>query len=163
MAEPPEKKNKKPQRFLDSYRERWPCLNTSRLPNHAFCTVCKVDLDISHQGAADCRRHVEGTKHKKLESTLASIPKINTKFFGEQDLKTIRAETLFTNFIVEHNLPLSVADHAGPLFRKMFPDSQIAQQYGCARTKTSAIIDTLSKNDEQIISTRMCQSPFSIA
>lgn len=60
-------------------------------------------------------------------------------------------------------MPLSIADHAGPLFRKMFPDSQIAQQYGCARTKTAAIIDTLSQNDEQLISTRMCHSPFSIA
>ncbi|TKS90285.1 Ubiquitin-conjugating enzyme E2 D4 [Collichthys lucidus] len=26
--------------------------STRLLPNHAFCTVCKVDLDISHQGAA---------------------------------------------------------------------------------------------------------------
>uniref|UniRef100_A0A9J8C603 DUF4371 domain-containing protein n=1 Tax=Cyprinus carpio carpio TaxID=630221 RepID=A0A9J8C603_CYPCA len=163
MAEPPQKKVRKTQRFLDRYRERWPCLQMSRLPHHAFCTVCKTDVDISHQGATDCRRHVEGTKHKKLESAIASVPKITTKFFGDQDLRTIRAETLFSNFIAEHNVPVSIADHAGPLFKKMFPDSQIAQQYGCARTKTAAILNTLSSNDEQVISDLMCRSPFSIA
>ncbi|CAM4720294.1 unnamed protein product [Leuciscus chuanchicus] len=45
----------------------------------------------------------------------------------------------------------------------MFPDSQIAQQYGCARTKTAVILNTLSLNDEQVISDLMCRSPFSIA
>lgn len=94
---------------------------------------------------------------------MSSVPKITTKFFGNQDLRTIRAETLFTNFITEHNLPVAVADHVGPLFRKMFPDSQIAQQYGCARTKTAAIMNTLSSNDEQVTRDLMCRSPFSIA
>ena len=115
---------------------------------------------------SDCRRHVEGTKHKKLESAIASVPKITTKFFGDKDLRTIRAETLFTNFTAENNLPMAIADHAGPLFKmkmKMFPDSQIAQQYDCARTKTAAIMNTLASNDEQVISDLMCRSPFSIA
>src|SRR4029434_476844 len=40
-----------PQKIIDSYRERWPGLRSSRLPHHAFCTVCNVNIDISHQGA----------------------------------------------------------------------------------------------------------------
>lgn len=94
---------------------------------------------------------------------MASVPKITTMFFGAQDLRTIRAETLYSNFIAEHNVPVSIADHAGPLFKKMFPDSQIAQQYACARTKTAATLNTLSSNDEQVISDLMFRSPFSIA
>lgn len=129
-----------------------------------FVTTCRNIIPRpSPPTFSDCRRHVEGTKHKKLESAIASVPKITTKFFGDQDLRTIRAETLFSNFIAEHNVPVSIADHAGPLFKKMFPDSQIAQQYSCARTKTAAILNTLSSNDEQVISDLMCHSPFSIA
>ncbi|XP_054628073.1 uncharacterized protein LOC129179194 isoform X1 [Dunckerocampus dactyliophorus] len=164
MAEQrPKKRTQKSQRFLDRYGERWPCLVVSRLPYHAFCTVCKTDIDISHQGATDCRRHVEGAKHKKFERALPFVPKITPTFSADPDLRTIRAETLFTNFIAEHNLPVAVADHAGPLFKKMFPDSQIAQHYGCARTKTTAILNTISSNDEQVITDLMCCFPFSIA
>jgi len=46
-------------------------------------------------------------------------------FTDSKDLGVIRAEALFT----EHNLPLACADHTGPLFRKMFPDSTIATKY----------------------------------
>ena len=44
-------------------------------------------------------------------------------------------------FLVQHNLPLATADYLGPLFKSIFPDSQIAQSYGCARQKTSDIIN----------------------
>jgi len=40
-----------------------------------------------------------------------------------------------TNFIVEINLLIAVVDKCGPLFRNMFPDSQIAKQDQCAKTK----------------------------
>ena len=42
--------------------------------------------------------------------------------------------------LVQHNLPLATADHLGPLFKSIFPNSKIAQSYGCARQKVSAII-----------------------
>jgi len=38
-------------------------------------------------------------------------------------------EALFTEFIVEHSLPLACAEYTGPLF--------IATKYGCARKKTA--------------------------
>ena len=47
----------------------------------------------------------------------------------------------FAGFLLEHNLPIATADHAGPLFRSMFPDSKIASYYGSARTKTTSIIN----------------------
>lgn len=50
---------------------------------------------------------------------------VTTKFFGDQDIWTIRAETLFTNFIAEHDLQVALADHAGALFKKMFPDMAV--------------------------------------
>lgn len=73
---------------------------------------------------ADCRLHLEGKKHLKIVAVTNSTPKINSFFLKSQDLRPIQVETLFTTFIVEHNLLLVAADHAEPLFRKMFPDSQ---------------------------------------
>ena len=39
----------------------------------------------------------------------------------------VRAEVLHTNSIVQHNLAFLTADHMVPLYKKMFPDSQIAK------------------------------------
>lgn len=109
---------------------------------------------------ADCRHHAEGKIHWPVQD---AVPKFNNFFHQASDLRLIRAETLFTSFIVDHNLPLSAADHARPLFRKMFLDSQIPKQYGCARTKTAAIVKILAWNDADYITEIMKQSPYSLA
>jgi len=70
---------------------------------------------------------------------------------------------MFTEFLVEHNCPLSVSDHASKLFKKMFPDSKIAEQYGCARTKTTAVVDCLATDDQKQIIKFMQTQPFSLA
>ena len=61
----------------------------------------------------------------KLARGATSTTKIIDMFTTSDDLKTIRAEALFTSFLEEHNMPLAVTGHAGPLFRKIFPDSNI--------------------------------------
>ena len=106
---------------------------------------------------------MDGQKHKKMLAASQSNTNINSFFLLDRDLRPIRAETLFTSYLVEHNLPLAAADHAGPLFKKMFPDSEIAKQYGCARTKTACIVKALASNDEACITDAMKQSPFSLA
>ena len=45
------------------------------------------------------------------------------------------------NFIVEHNVPIAVTDHLSPLFREIFPDSEIAKWYASCRTKTTSMIN----------------------
>ena len=52
----------------------------------------------------------------------------------------IDAETLFRNFVAEYNLPFRVADHYTKLCKKMFPDSEIAKEFSCSRTKTTHIV-----------------------
>ena len=46
------KKPHAPQKFLAKYQQQWPCLRPSKVSNHAFCTVCNYDFDVSHQGGA---------------------------------------------------------------------------------------------------------------
>jgi hypothetical protein len=72
-------------------------------------------------------------------------------------------EALFTCFLLEHNLPVAVADHAGHLFRKMFPDTIITKNYASARTKTGAIIGEMSTIVKSEISSSLRVMPFSIS
>jgi hypothetical protein len=51
------------------------------------------------------------------------------------------AEVLMTNFIVENNFLIATADKCGPLLKNMSPDSQIAKQYQCVKTKTVCILN----------------------
>ena len=62
-------------------------------------------------------------------------------FFRPQVLSSvIKAEALWTTFVVEHNLAFNASDHATKLFLQMFPNSKVAKKFACGRTKTAAII-----------------------
>ena len=81
----------------------------------------------------------------------------------DNSLSVVNAEALFTCFLLEHNLPVAVADHAGHLFRKMFPDTIITKNYASARTKTGAIIGEMSTIVKSEISSSLRVMPFSIS
>ena len=50
---------------------------------------------------------------------------------------TTRAEVKVAAMLVQHNVPLAVADELTPLFRDVFSDSKIAQNFASQRTKTT--------------------------
>lgn len=50
-----------------------------------------------------------------------------------------QAEIKIAAFIVEHNLPFHVMDHLSDLVSNAFPDSKIALEFSCKRTKTRSI------------------------
>ena len=87
-------------------------------------------------------RHISGVEHTKAAKVIKSTKSLKS-LVGSDTMQEsiIIAEVLFTGYILEHNLPFEAAAHAGPLFCKMFPDSTIAKRYGCATTKTAAIIN----------------------
>ena len=139
---PPVKKRRM-QKFLPEYHKRWPVLSPSDMgPHYAKCRVCGSSFSISHGGANDCAKHVNGTMHQKYAKSKlgqSSIEKFCIKG-NDNEHETTNAELLWTNFITEHNLPVSVSDHFGPLVRNMFPDSKIASKFQCGHTKTAALI-----------------------
>ena len=57
------------------------------------------------------------------------------------DQKVMKTEVLCSGFLVEHNLPLSTADHAAKLFKDMFPDSEIVNKYQYGRTKVTHMLN----------------------
>lgn len=150
--------------FRSVYKEEFPCLSESRKgQTYAFCNICRCDFSVSHGGKSDILKHVQTKKHKESLQCVESNQKLSYLCKSQSVDAVTNAEALFTSFIVEHNLPTNCADHAGPLFRKMFPDSEIAKRYGCARTKTTAIITEMCMEERTKVITYIQENPFSIA
>ena len=152
--------------FQRDWSNFWPCIQPVRgHPDKVQCTVCNSSFGIAHQGKRDVERHLEGSEHKRLAQQVHSCRSL-TSFFPDRlsQEKVINAEVLFTGFILEHNLPFEAAAHAGPLFRAMFPDSEIAKKYGCAATKTAAIINyAIAPSLCSPLIEHLQQNPFSLA
>ena len=79
----------------------------------------------------------------------SSIDSIFLKKSDPLELQVRKAEVKMTGFIAEHNIPLAVADHLGPLFKDIFPDSKIAKNYACGKTKSTCILNRAIKPDLQ--------------
>eukprot|EP00731_Ephydatia_muelleri_P019781 Em0012g606a len=145
-ADTPPKKRPRSQyktKWQQNWASKYPSI-TKKSETLAECSVCFRAFNFDHQGERDILRHLGGADHIKRAKELEKISKIDEMFkqkAGYYGKQVIKAEVLFTGFLVEHNIPLAVSDHAGPLFRKMFPDSAIAKKYSCARTKTTAVLN----------------------
>ena len=134
--------------------------------HYAYCKYCKQDFSIQHGGRDDCRRHIKSKKHVDYSKLQSGNHKVSSFFETKEspiELQVTNAEVLFTNFLIEQNVPIAVSDHAGSLFRKMFPDSEIAKKYWCARTKTSAIIGNLAKDTTSSIAEKLQNTPYACA
>ena len=132
-------------RFNSDWTKKHPSIvKVSGDDGKAYCTACRKGFMVCHQGYRDVVRHMKSSTHRSTSRVIVQSGKITDSFLSEkQDISTkvIAAEVKFTAFFLEHNLPIATADHAGPLFRSMFPDSKIASYYASGRTKTTSIIN----------------------
>ena len=65
---------------------------------------------------------------------------------ARSDIAVTESECLVVNFLIEHNVPVSVADHLSELLRKICPDSSIAKKFKCKRTKTAHMMHGMSRD-----------------
>ncbi|XP_076854994.1 uncharacterized protein LOC143509955 isoform X3 [Brachyhypopomus gauderio] len=80
-----------------------------------------------------------------------------------QESKTRRAEVKVAVAMVQHNVPFAVADHLSPLLRNCFIDSPSAQQYKCASTKTTCIInEAVAPHFKEELVIKMKSNPFTL-
>ena len=107
----------------------------------AFCCIsCKKGVGCTHQGLGDVKQDCTEKTHQKNAVVIAQSLRIT---FAEpvNDDKQIRAEVLHTSFIVQHNISFLTADNLAPLYRVMFPDSNIAKSFRCRLAKTTCILN----------------------
>ena len=90
----------------------------------ALCIVCNKSFSVRHQGNRDVERHMDSLTHKYNSREVSQLTKTTSSFLPQNESiheNGSSAEGKFTSFVQEHNLPLDVAERAGPLFCSMFP------------------------------------------
>ena len=127
---------------------------------------CLKTIRCDHQGLKDVKDHCNTELYKRLTKAAKTQPSVAEMFDSGNSAKqsaVTRAEILTTNFLIQHNLPIATSDHLGPLFRAIFPNSEIAKQYACGRTKTAAIINkALGPHGHSYVVQHCRNHPFSI-
>lgn len=153
------------QVFLESYTQDFPMIIKSHKGvNYAYCTMCRSDIKISHGGKRDIKDHLKTKKHCDYVKIQEKTPKIGTFFdAGGTDNEVINAECLFASFIIEHNLPIAVADHASLIFKKMFPKCDVAKRFACGRTKMTAIIKEMAVDCKKTFEENVKNSVFALS
>ena len=131
-------------KFKLEWEESYPICSVPGNVYKFHCIPCGRNVSCHHQGLGDVRRHCKSDFHEvneamsKKETTL-KISQQDSSDADSQRSKVLKAEMMVTNFIVQHNLPLAIADRLGPLFKEIFPDSEIAKSYANRRTKTKQL------------------------
>ena len=98
-------------------------------------------------------------KIQKFFNVAPSVDKMTTL-----EAKVRRAEVKVTSTMVEHNIPLVFAEHLSPLFREIFPDSEIAKAYGSGKTKTTCILNgALKLYYQNELVQQMRDRPYSVS
>jgi hypothetical protein len=128
------------------------------------CIPCMKNIKCDHQGITDVKNHCGTESHKKREKQMKSQPSVSQLFHSQEPKDAVtKAEVIVTNFLIQHNLPLATSDHLGPLFRSVFPDSDIAKKYSCGRTKTCAIVNkAMGPHCHEYVVKHCLQHPFSL-
>jgi hypothetical protein len=164
VANSTKKKVKWLQKFKEEYTKEFPFIKASRIDVfHAFCTVCVSDISVSHGGKNDIVKHRDTGAHTRATCASKTQSYVSSFFRTDEDLSVINAEVLFAGFLTEHNIPIAAADHAGRLFKAMFPDSKIAKRYSAGRTKTTAIIQEMSRSSTKQITEQLKKAAFSMS
>ena len=151
--------------YQSSWEKTYNFVTWSTSKGHFYCKVCRKYVSIKHQGALDIQRHSEGKNHKQRVQSLRSQTKLTFKSTtAPLHDKVTAAEVRNTVMLAHHNTALCLADHIGPMQRKNFPESEIANNYHCARTKTACILNYAvapQLRDELVAA--MKQEPYSLS
>ncbi|XP_068225057.1 protein FAM200C-like [Palaemon carinicauda] len=116
---------------------------------YAYCIPCDNHLKLS-AGKTDLKRHAEKKKHKDAAKAVQNQRPINNMFnLTVNESKVNEAELRLAAFITEHDLPMTVADHLPQLVNAMCPDSKIAKEIKCARTKVTALINHVTGEENK--------------
>ena len=125
-----------------------------------YCFLCNVEIRCDNGGKAQLLKHCTQKKHKevrkhtkdKSQAKLTSFtvskpegPSTSTSeprplgLFTVGDA-TLEAEIFWLAKVASCNYSLRSTNHIGDLFRKMFPDSNIAENFKLSHTSASYII-----------------------
>lgn len=163
------KRKASPDRSLykQRYKKEWELelkwLKPGKSEFSAVCVLCRSDFNVQKGGLKDLRRHESTQLHQRNQRASEQSTSL-TKFINKQeDHKVLDAELMWANFVCENNLPVKLSDSFTKLVPQMFPDSETARKFHCARTKTSQIIvQALGASIEEHVQNVMRSSFFTL-
>ena len=167
MAEPAAKKLKGAGSYDCAYKEQladtYPVGPVNGSKGAFYCIPCKKSVSCTHQGLGDVKQHCADKTHRKNAAAITQSRKITFTRPVSAD-KQICAEVLNTSSIVQHNISFLTADHLAPLYRVMFPDSNIAKNFRCRRTKTTCMLNNaLYPKIKSNLIEYMSENPYALA
>lgn len=162
--------NRRSNKFKDSWKNSFNWLARAKDDTMAKCFVCGVSFSIANSGITDVKRHMKTAKHLR---NLGSIQqKSVSHFFNQSSNKeenasqsSSMAEATFVYHTIIHSHSYQSADCTSKLFKQMFPDSNVASNFTCGKTKLSKIgTNILAKYSiETILNDLADDHPFSIS
>ena len=90
---------------------------------------CKKDIKLTASGFYDLESPFKTKKHPENLAIFKTFKPVNMHFAPkkENNTATTEAEVKFCNFIAEHNISFTAADHFSDLVKSLFPDLKIAK------------------------------------
>jgi len=104
-----------------------------------------MDFSVAGGGVHQVKRHCQSKRHTTRMKELQRQPTLQSSLVNHKAAERFQdqvscAELYFARFVTEHNLPFAVSDHFNKLCSVIFPDSKIAAEFACTRTKTAALV-----------------------
>lgn len=130
--------------FTEVMKTKYSFLKKGRVPTEAYCTICDCSISIKHKGVSDIETHITSKKHKTKLTTVNTNKKVTDSFASSSSgskQKQSAAEGTLAFHTVKHHQSYNSMECTGRLMKVIFPDSNIASEMTCSRTKTEAIIN----------------------
>lgn len=113
-------------------------------PWDAKCVICDQIISIANKGKADLEKHLNTEKHKMKIRSTASTSRIDIFMESNANLnlqRSVRAtEATLVYHTVKHHESFNSLDCTAPLCKSIYPDSKIAKDVTCSRSKAEAIL-----------------------
>ena len=142
----PPKKKRYSCVFCEHHCKEFPWATDSmKGTSFAFCMRCNRDISLGQGGTKDPRRHQETMLHLRSKKSSVGSMSLRSYFGSVRGRQVLEAEIKFGYFLGERHLAFRLPDHASKLFPSMFPDSAVAKDFKCSRTKTTAVLKVITK------------------
>ena len=149
------RKTKKKVSYRSSWESDFTWIQKDKDSSNAYCKVCNSSFRIDNSGLSQVKAHASADSHKKKVQLLAgktsqrvivstsrnnlSLSSTTSVLLTPED-EVVKAETLQALDYVSSNYSFASAKNDSEKFRRMFPDSKIAEAYQQGETKIKYVI-----------------------
>lgn len=151
------------RKFREEWKTKFKWVTKDSISEKPKCLACDkiINCSVTH-----LQRHEMTDSHKSNIKKSEKTPLIQNycnKATDKQTHLVKSAELKLLMFLHEHNLPFLLMDHLPQLLRSVCPDSQVAKQIKCARTKSTTLTkECIAKYQLNLITENLNKNVFSL-